>query len=284
MGLSADAAMQLLREAMEGLLVPDLVARAIFDALGEYGGNLPQRGKDLKTFVEGPLSRTLMRRVDEATRLAILERLRPIVEAIIQSEIPPPAAVVPRVAIPAAPSSGFDQLPTERRLTQSHPYVLIVAGGRSMQVRLRLAVGASLEVSTVRNAVELHAAILARSPRLLLVDAADPADIAARELARALSRACVDSLVVVWGSTRPVGADVLSRLSDAAPPAIGLEEAEGVEPLLDVVRSHGMPHVEPRTFAKPAAERASPPAAPQGHGSRPTPRYGDIPPARRRER
>lgn len=281
MGLSAEAAMQLLRESMEGLLVPDLVARAIFDALGEYGGNLPQRGKDLKTFVEGPLSRTLMRRVDQATRLAILDRLRPIVEAIIQSEIPPPSAVVPRVSIPAAPSSGFDQLPTERRLTQSHPCVLIVAGGRSMQVRLRLAVGATLEASTVRNAVEVHAAILAKAPRLLLVDATDPADVPARELARALSRGCVDSLVVVWGSTRPAGAELLGRLSDVAPPPLGLEEAEGVEPLLDLVRSHGMPHVEPRTFARPAAD---PKASPSGHGSRPTPRYGDIPPARRRDR
>lgn len=263
--------MQLLREAMEGVLAPDLVARAIFDALGEYGGHLPQRGRELKTFVEGPLSRTLARRVDDELRQSILDRLRPIVEAIIQSEIPPPSPSIRSVRIPATAPMGLTDAPTERRLMSSIPYVLIVSAGKAMETRLKMALGETLGVSTARGAVDVHAAILAKSPRLLLVDATDPVDVPMRDLTRALARACPDSLICVWGATRPFGEKLLTTMAVAVPPPIGLEEAEGVEPLVDLVRSHGMG--EP---PRPEGERLGPLDL--------TPPYGthlDLPPRKR---
>lgn len=275
-GISAEAVMQLLREAMTGFLVPELVSRTIFEALGEYGGSVPQRGEDLKTFVEGPLARALILRVDERTQRAVVASLRPILTDIIRSELPPPSAA----ALAAAPSAlpEHDDLPTAPRLTTSQPYVLLVASNRAMEQRLRLAVGPELGASTARTVVDVQAGLIARSPRLVLVDATDPPPLTHDVLARAILRNRLDALVVVWGATRPFARALLAALTDTEPLPIGLHEAEGVEPLLDLVRSHGMaesPSRPPPAPVEPARR------APSAAASRPTPRYGSLTPARR---
>ncbi len=255
MGLSADAAMALLREAMEGILPQELVAETIFEALGEYGGDIPVDGRSLSAFVHGPLSRALERAVDAQSARSVAAHLAPILAMIVASELPPPP--------PPPPPPPEDTPP----LFALQPYVLILASDDGLERRLRLALGDALDVATASGVVAMHAKILGHSPRLVVVDATAPPTFEPAEIARALARNVPGSLTAVWGA-QGVYVDEVLRLA-REPRPLGLDPAEGVGPLIDLARTFGTAaHV-----GEPAAtghERAV-----DGQ-QRPTPRIGTL--------
>jgi hypothetical protein len=228
--------MKLLREAMEGILLPERVSQTIFEALGEGGGAIPERGVDLASFVQGPLTRALARRLDEDAMRVVLERLQAIITSVVSSE-----HNEKRIAAARRTRSPDDDLTTRPRLRESSAYVLVIAAHDWLERRLKLSLGEGLGASTAKGMVDVHAGILARSPRLVVIDATDPVDMRAQDVARALARTTWDSLTVVWGRDETFGRDLLRAVADATPAPMGLDLRDGVEPLLDLARSHGTP-------------------------------------------
>lgn len=260
MALSADAAMMLLREAMEGLLQQELVASTIFEALGEYGGEMPVDGRELTAFVEGPLERALARAVDEDTAHSVKLHLRPILATIVRTEPPPPPeAPAPEPQAHVSFMVDEDTAPLSR---EGEAYVLVLAASEALERRLRLALGTDLDTGTANGVVSMHAKILGHNPRLVLVDATDPPPYSVAEVTRALSRNTRDAVTVVWGSDEPFAGELAAAVETAP---VGLDVDEGVGPLLDLVRSFGMPATAPKVL--------------DGQG-RPTPRIGTVKAAR----
>lgn len=257
MSISAEAAMVLLREAMEGLLHHELVAATIFEALGVYGGEMPNDGPELQHFVEGPLKRALLRKTDEATTSSVLILLAPILQNIQEAE-----PEEPKTDPQARPLVDEDPV-TEPLARPTEPYVLVIASTEALERRLRLALGSKLDVATATGVVAMHAKILGHSPRLVIVDATEAPTFAPREILRALARNVPGAVTAVWGCYQPYAHDLADEQPEPAP--MGLSVEEGVAPLLDLCRSFGMPLTEPRTDGM----------------LRPTPAVGTLQPARR---
>ena len=263
MASHADAAMQLLREAMEGFLLPEDVALTIFEALAEHGAEVPGTGHELNAFVRGPLTRALEKRLGTPELRAMISGIEPILRGMMASAPPRALARDQRpTPVPGAPT--LDEVPTQPGGGPTEAFVLVLSQNDALQRRLELAVGSGLRATTAKNTVAVHAAVLGHSPSLSVFDATDPPPVPAAEAARAVRRGPEGSFVVVWGVESSYGRDVMLAFEGKTPRPMGLALSEGVEPLLDLVRSHGLP-----------AGAQRPPKDLPGRG-RPTPRIGDI--------
>lgn len=249
--------MVLLREAMEGLLHHELVAATIFEALGVYGGQMPEDGPELQHFVEGPLKRALQRKTDEATARSVHVHLESILQNILRA---PPEG--PKTDPSMRPLLEEEPV-TEPLARPTEPYVLVLASNEALERRLRLALGSKLDVATATGVVAMHAKILGHNPRLVIVDATEAPPFPPREILRALARNAPGAVTAVWGCFQPYAHELADEQPKPLP--MGLEIEEGVAPLLDLCRSFGMPLTEPRVDG----------------AMRPTPRIGAIEPARR---
>jgi hypothetical protein len=267
MASPADAAMQLLREAMEGFLLPEDVSATIFEALAEHGAEIPGTGHELDAFVRGPLTRALETRLAPAELSAMISGIEPILRGMMASAPPPKRRTQRAASVPAGRPE--DDEPTHPGPAPSEAFVLVLSQHDALQRRLELAVGSGLRATTAKNTVAVHAAVLGHSPSLSVVDATDPPHVAAAEAARAIRRAPEGSRIVVWGVESAYGREVMLAFEGKMPSPMGLSVEEGVEPLLDLVRAHGLP------AGALAAAKAAAKAAVPGRG-RPTPRIGDL--------
>ena len=114
--------------------------------------------------------------------------------------------------------------------------VAVVANGGALASRLAAALGADrVSPVTVRSIEAL--ASLDKEPGVVVVDGTDFAAIEAPDLAEALGRLSPTTARVVWASDLPYGRRIAHALAQARMPHASIDRREGVEPLLDVVRS-----------------------------------------------
>jgi hypothetical protein len=232
---------------MEAFVRPELASRLIFEALGCYGDDLPESGEDFEDFVEQHLFAVLTKNLDESLRTGILESLQPILRNIKASELPPPTQEAMQAEIPAAAEvpAGQDDV-TEAGLAGAEPRVLVVASGHALERRLRMAVGWRLRVTTAPTLIDVKAAVFGLTPRVIIVDATDAPEIDPTELARAITLSSPESVHVVWGTGSHWSTFLMLDMDqDRSARAMGLAVSEGVEPLIDVVRSYGLPPPPP---------------------------------------
>jgi hypothetical protein len=115
--------------------------------------------------------------------------------------------------------------------------VLVVSGSGSLVDELSGRLGAALvRAITVNDESGLRHYTFSMSPLLVVVDASEPPAIRAAELARALRGQPHSVLPVLWASDLPYGRDVAIHLREEDR-VILLAMTEGVEPLLDLIRS-----------------------------------------------
>ncbi len=220
--------LRLVREKLESVVAPALAQAALFEALAEAGGKPPTSEDGVIALLEGPLLRALSDRLDP-------DDLEQLISEMI-------AAVRQVFALQPAPQKGrFRELDAtlEVRRGKGAVAVLVFSGTDDLAARLQVALGSdrvAARTCTSREEVEL---LLARSPvpPILLVDAVEFPPIEPVELAELIAGAPADTVRAIWGADLGYGGVVLGELVDRRVPATPLDRREGIDPLLDLVRS-----------------------------------------------
>jgi hypothetical protein len=236
------AEIRLIREVLEGILAPRLASVVMFETLADP---LPERPEDLLAVVRGRLNQALVRRVGLEDANAVVRRL----EALLGRSGPGPSGQAPgaRRGPSSAPgASGARRIDPDT--TQAIPLstrpvgVLVVSAGRNLELRLAASLGPQrVAPSSVGDEDTLRRYAESGAATLLLVDATDFANIDPRNVADLLTLVPSSTARAVWGAELPYGRSVVRACEAKGTPCIALGRSEGIEPLLDLVRSRRAP-------------------------------------------
>jgi hypothetical protein len=208
----------LVREALEGLLAPDVVSVVLLEALAEG----PPAGEDptaSDAFVAGPLARALRASLSADTTEDVLDAVRTHLGAVLGRRSP------------ARPS----QAPTANVPPERGPVRVVVIAWRDRLVNGLLG---ALGPDVVAPYFAPDASVAARMigslrPPIVLIDGADPLE---DDHVRAATEAG-DALVLVWASRQPGGQRALERLAPSVSHLVALPHPGGGELLVDYVRA-----------------------------------------------
>lgn len=216
--------MQLIREAMEGLLDAQLASSIIGEALS--GADEPTESEQLLSFVRGPLRAVAISRVGSARAGDLVERA----EFLFRS------MGVPNQTLRARGRAA--QNTVEVSLPRGPSRVAIISGNRALERGLRAAfAGENVGVQTSKNLVNLENYRNQFKPEVIIVDAVDP--ICDHDgLAHALGSSQRNKpICVVWGCEQPWGVRMTQVLENHNLAFVPMDRKEGVYPLMDLIRS-----------------------------------------------
>lgn len=220
-----------MREALEGVLAPALVSRVIFDALESHGESIPSTPRDLIELVRGPLRARLVERLGLDTAAIAVEHVIALLQAMDE-----PRSIRGGTPIRVtAPESG----PTLAIPTGPEPVpVVVIAGATAMLCRLEAALGSRrLAAWPAVTADDVRASLKQGSPAIVLVDAGDIPAIAIETLASFLASVPSTAVCAVWASELPFARRLAVAAKVAGADLVWLSRKDGVEPLLDLIRS-----------------------------------------------
>lgn len=211
--MSIPEPVEALRSALSELLPRDLGPQLLFQALRPLP-NLPRTQDEVEALVAGSLREALIREVGASRGEDLTQRLTERLQA----------------QRPAHDPDATRSLPTLR-----HPVpVMVVGASRRFGDKLAAALGPRrVEVTTCDSLDAIERAMARLDIALAVIDASDFASIEPPALALALGRLRPTAARVVWAASLPYGKALLARL----PGGVSLEADEGVDPLLDLVRS-----------------------------------------------
>lgn len=218
--------LRLVRESLEAVVSPTIVSSVIFEALDEIGGQLPDGADAVRAFADGALRRALARRLGEDAH------------AIIDDVVAMLATIAPRRAEEPPARRRDGDVTREVFLGAGPVVVLVVAGATDFGARLLAALGPDRVAPLPTPSLErLDEQVLIAAPPVVLVDAANFASIEPERLADALAALPATTVRAIWGADLPYGAAVLRALVERGASATPFDRREGIEPVLDLVRS-----------------------------------------------
>lgn len=221
--VGADVALTLIREALEGIVEPRRAATIIFEAL-EAGRRerLPDDAEGVLAFVRGPLSSIAERRAGHEAARELVERL----DAVLASAL--------------RPSQLRGPVTVEVQLQGGPLLALMVSRATGLAVRLRTALGGERFGAAVADDVAKIGpmAEFAR-PGVVIIDAPEPLRTDAASLAAPLAAIAGRPPIVAWGSARefPWLTSLATELGTRGSQLVTIDRADGIEPLLDLLRS-----------------------------------------------
>ncbi|MEM9190810.1 MAG: hypothetical protein AAGF12_16620 [Myxococcota bacterium] len=214
--------MRLVREALEGLVAPRLASGVIFDALAASADSeLPRNQAELLAFVAGPLSRAAERRVGGAQAREMVRQIETVLSSV--STKPQTTRVGRTLEVPIGGGPVV---------------VLLLSRVSGLAVALRAAVGGErLGVRTVADAATATGLALQLKPDLLIVDATNPTDDSVEEVADVMSAVGPTCARLLWGHEERWAQALGQVLTERKVRYTPVDRREGVDPLLDLVRS-----------------------------------------------
>ena len=225
--------MRVIAEHLEGLLAPEVASAVVFEMLEPFGGQMPV-GEDLRLLITETLCDTLAARLGEDQAFEVTQQI-----AMVLGLGPSPGSARRRSSVPS-PEEAMrrSDFPTaEMSVSAGAAKVLVVSAGPGMERRLFASLGPQVTAIPVRKLDRLAQFIRELTPQLVLVDATDPAESAGR-VAGTLDACAANIVTVLWGSEQPFGRAILDSLGEhGGRSLIALDRREGVEPLLDLIRS-----------------------------------------------
>lgn len=227
------AEMVLLRQALEGVVAPELATALLFDALERAGGAPPTSLDGVRAFARGALADAARGRVPEGDTATILARL----DRLLARE--PSGDAEESIDVEVDPDAWRDEDPTATKqmpVVRKPVPVVVISAGESFAERLVMCLGED-RVRAVPTGDEpaLRKAVFAYSPLIVLVDGVGPTSIDAGALAAALHDVPDSAMPVLWGSETGWSRSILPRLEAAGVRLVTLDRREGIEPLLDLV-------------------------------------------------
>ena len=224
--------LRLVREKLESVLAPDLASSVLFEALAEGDGRPPATGEATLAFVEGALRRVLGRRIRGETGTLILTDLTELLTAIVGPQLTPVS--------PMHRGKVVRDMDVTFEITRDKgAVVVLVVGGRdALAARLEAALGPGrIATRTVTTQHELEGQLRASFPPIVLIDAMEFPSIEPVALAMLLERSPPGTIHAIWGADLAYGSMLLGELLARRVSATPLDRREGIEPLLDLVRS-----------------------------------------------
>lgn len=225
--------LQVIREALEGVVEPKIATEALFAALADYEPDELSDPDALNTMVTMHLRAALEKRVGAASANAAIEHVSGLLATIL--------------ARPAATSDGeratleWELHSTLEIMRGTGPVQLVVcAGGPRLAKHLLSAVGPSrVTTATVRNAYETKIVVEGMEPEIFVFDGANlPAD-EPDALAAAVKSASANMWIVMWSADMPEERALMAAFERKNVPATSFDREEGIGPLIDLIRSRG---------------------------------------------
>ncbi len=235
----------------------------VFESLGGKAAPINPRLHIDRPIVKAPLrprkgSDVLQLEPDETTQGLMLDAPELIVEPLTSSLPPNERAALEleysgNSTVPPVSSDSVDvdvdvemptgaELPHDRAtiLVRTHaaqvPVVVVGASDR-FSIRMRSVLGRNVaSLRTVGTPDDVRVAIAA-SPFVVIVDATDFAPIEPEELAQIMMAARGDTVHAIWGIDMPYGRSLAAQFNLAGATYVGLTKRDGLDPLLDLVRS-----------------------------------------------
>jgi len=228
-----DIHLQVIREALEGVVQPKIATEALFEALTDYEPEELADPDTLYTMLTMHLRASLERRVGAEPANAAIEHV---------------AAVLERILAPSAAASESDRTTQEFEahatleiMRGTGPVQLVVcAAGPRLAKHLMAAVGANrVTTATVRNSYETKIVVEEMEPEIFVFDGANLPSDEPDALAAAVKSASANMWIVVWSSDMPEERALMAAFEKRGVPATSFDREEGVGPLIDLIRSRG---------------------------------------------
>ena len=218
----SESGMKLIREKMEALVAPRTASAIIFEALAaDRANSIPVAPAALNRFLAGPLHHVAVRRLGSEDAQRLLDALRAALAAGAQPERRDAAV-------------RTLELPIGRGPVQ----VVVASGDASLAVALRASVGGErLGVHSVDSPTALRGVVRRVTPELVILDGTSPIGGVLEEIAAAIAALPPTSARLLWGHDHPYGVRVGEVLEARGCEFTRIDHREGVDPLLDLVRS-----------------------------------------------
>ncbi len=214
-----------IREALECVLAPEVASAVFFESLNGPAG-VPETKDEVILMVRGPLLSALIERVDENEANIVVQR--------ILSELEPMQATTPRRG---REEDATVALPKDKRPVK----VRVLSAGTGFATRLRYVLGpdrAEVEQTTHPDALLTEPA---PGPAIVIIDATDFPPQDAEAIVQSFASLPASTTRVLWASELPFGQRCREAFLAASSPVLAFARAEGIEPLLDVIRSRRDP-------------------------------------------
>lgn len=226
------AELVLLREALEGVVSPEVATALLFDALEISGRRPPQSLEEMRTFAEDALAEAVRRKVRDGEASQILKLVDDLFERAIEGD-----GVA--IDVEVDPEAWSDEKPcaTTQMATVQRPVpVVVLAAEGAFAERLTACLGDDrVYAVAVADEAAFRKAVFAYSPLLVLLDATRPVPIPEGPLAKALRGLPDTAMPVLWGAESEWARAAVPGLEAAGVSMVTLERREGIEPLLDLV-------------------------------------------------
>ncbi len=220
--------MAVIRESLEGMLAAEVASKVIFEALEPYGGDLPS-GEGLARFVETELKLSLTARAGHEIAQDVTSRISSVLHLLI-----------PGKGDDAEADPPWQRQTAELSLVRGSVRVAVVSATSGMDRRLLAAMGERVMPMGVRRVSRLAVVATDLHPQIVLIDGADPPPDRAADLLGPLGLLADEALVVVFGAGEPwaqQAVQTIEAMGVGAPKLVELDRREGVDPLLDLIRS-----------------------------------------------
>lgn len=225
--------MVLLREALEGVVAPEVATALLFDALERSGRKPPATLEETRAFAEDALAKAVREKVRPEDASQILALIDDLFERAIEGD---GVAIDVEVDEVAFDDDASPNATTQMAVVQK-PVPVVVLGAESVFAdRLTACLGRDRVLAVgVSDEGAFRKAIFAYSPLIVLVDGTSPAAMDPGALTGALRSLPHNAMPVLWGAESGWSRAVLPGLESAGVALVTLVRSEGIEPLLDLV-------------------------------------------------
>jgi len=214
---------RLIRETLEGVMHPSTASSVFFEALQAGGGSLPDDARAAVELVNGPLRSGLADRLGKDAGDTIADQLAELLSRVGREVRKRP--------------SRHDQQTRAISLSNDTLPVFVLTASRQLVDRLHAALGPIMSPVIVTDSEVLRIRLTQIKPAFVLVDASEFPAIEPDDLVSQVSMLESGVIRAVWGSDLPYGQGVMDAALKRGCPITTFDRREGVEPLIDVIRS-----------------------------------------------
>jgi hypothetical protein len=223
---------RVLRRLLEEALGARVASAVLFEAVSAAGQQVPQSTDEVLAVVRGPLREVLTQRYNAAMSGQLVRRVEG--ELAPYEELMTEEVELEELVAETRQDESTKSVKTEDRAVP----VVIVAAGYGFEHRLAVALGENrVAPLTVRSHEGLRAALAQQVPPIFVVDATDFPAIDPNRLMATAEMLPSTTACVMWGADLPYGRNLARTIQRQARVWTLLELREGIEPLLDLVRS-----------------------------------------------
>ncbi len=217
------------REVLEGALPPDIATALMFRALKDLN-ELPSDRDSVLALCRGPLAAALKLKVGDHIAEEVLNRIEQVLvrgdrrgtEVPLEIEVDMEEDVDATAMMPIVWSAPVS--------------VLVVSSKFRFAERLVASLGDDrVYVTAAMEERELRKSVFTAQPLLVVVDCTAAPAINDEVVALCMRDLPDSALGVVWGDTTEYGKSLLGMLQRTGAKCVGIDEDEGIGPLLDLV-------------------------------------------------